>query len=134
MNFLITEFSMIDVYLQKQPLELLYKKKAALKHFAKFTGKQLCQSLFLNKIAGLRPVTWVNFAKFLRIPFLQNTSGCFCLCICEKQPYNRDVWNMAMFRSSRPSCRFYGTFWNSWFEVHVKMDASKRLLKQSIIC
>ena len=48
---------MIDVYLQKQPLELLYKKKAALKHFAKFTGKQLCQSLFLNKIAGLRPVT-----------------------------------------------------------------------------
>ena len=57
MNFLVTEFSMIDVYLQKQPLELLYKKKAALKHFAKFTGKQLCQSLFLNKIAGLRPVT-----------------------------------------------------------------------------
>ena len=31
MNFLITEFSMIDVYLQKQPLELLYKKKLFLK-------------------------------------------------------------------------------------------------------
>ena len=52
-------------------------------NFAKFTGKHLCQSLFLNKIAGLRPATstllkkrlWhgyfpVNFAKFLRIPFL----------------------------------------------------------------
>ena len=37
------------------------------KSFTKFTGKHLCQSLFFNKVAGL--------AKFLRIPFLQNTSG-----------------------------------------------------------
>ena len=59
-------------------------KKGDLKNFAKFTGKQLCQSLFLNK--GLRPATllkkrlWhkclpVNFAKFTRTPFLQNISG-----------------------------------------------------------
>ena len=51
-------------------------KKVALKYFAKFTGKHLCQSLFFNKVAGLRPATllkkrlWyrcfpVNFAKFL---------------------------------------------------------------------
>ena len=26
-------------------------------NFAKFTGKHLCQSLFFNKIAGLRPAT-----------------------------------------------------------------------------
>ena len=50
----------------------------------KFTGKHLCQSLFLNKVTGLRPATllkkslWhkcfpVNFAKFLRTPFLLNT-------------------------------------------------------------
>ena len=26
-----------------------------LKNFAKFTGKLRCQSLFLNKVAGLRP-------------------------------------------------------------------------------
>ena len=50
-------------------------KIGILKNFAKFTGKQLCQSLFFNKIAGLRPTTllkkrtWhrcfpVNFAKF----------------------------------------------------------------------
>ena len=56
-------------------------KKGALRNFAKFTGKQLCQSLFFNKVAGLRPATllkkrlWhrcfpVNFAKFLRTPFL----------------------------------------------------------------
>ena len=45
------------------------------RNFAKFTGKHLCQSLFLNKVAGLKPVTllrkrlWhrcfpVNFANF----------------------------------------------------------------------
>ena len=61
-------------------------KRGALRNFAKFTGKRLCQSLFFNKVAGLRPATllkkrlWhrrfpVNFAKFLRISFLQNTSG-----------------------------------------------------------
>ena len=48
--------------------------------------KSLCQSLFFNKVTGLSPATllkkrlwhgWfpVNFAKFLRIPILQNTYG-----------------------------------------------------------
>ena len=56
-------------------------KKGVLKNFAKFTGKHLCQSLFFNKVAGLRPVEKetlahvfpVNFKKFLRTTFLQNT-------------------------------------------------------------
>ena len=39
---------------QKQPLEMFYKKDV-LKNFSKFTGKHLYQSLFLNKVAGLRP-------------------------------------------------------------------------------
>ena len=30
-------------------------KKGVLRNFAKFTGKHLCQSLFFNKVAGLRP-------------------------------------------------------------------------------
>ena len=70
---------------QKEPPEVFYKR-SVLKNFAKFTGKYLCQSLFFNKVAGLRPATllkkrlWhrcfpVNFAKFLGTPFLQNTSG-----------------------------------------------------------
>ena len=46
--------------------------RGVLRNFAKFTGKHLCQSLYFNKVAGLRPV---NFAKFLRTPFLQNSSG-----------------------------------------------------------
>ena len=41
---------------QKQPSEV-FCKKGVLRNFGKFTGKYLCQSLFLNKIAGLRPVT-----------------------------------------------------------------------------
>ena len=60
-------------------------KKGALIDFTKFTGKHLRQSLFLNKVTGLRAATllkkklWhkcfpVNFAKFLRTPYLQNTS------------------------------------------------------------
>ena len=54
-------------------------RKSVLRNFVKFTGKHLCQSLFYNKVAGLRPATslnkrlWhrcflVNFAKFLRTP------------------------------------------------------------------
>ena len=35
----------------KQPSEMLHKK-AVLKNVSKFTGKQLCQSLFFNKVAG----------------------------------------------------------------------------------
>ena len=61
-------------------------KKGVLKIFSKFKGKHLCQSLFFNTVAGLRPVTllkkrvWhiyfpVNFEKFWRTPFWQNTSG-----------------------------------------------------------
>ena len=47
-------------------------KEGVLSNFAKFTGKHLCQSLFFNKVAGLRPLVRVfpvNFVKFLRTPF-----------------------------------------------------------------
>ena len=33
------------------------RSKEVLKNLAKFTGKHLCRSLFLNKVAGLRSVT-----------------------------------------------------------------------------
>ena len=56
---------------------------SVLKNFAKLTGKRLCQSLFLNKTASVRPSTLlkkrircflVNFASLLRTPFLWKTS------------------------------------------------------------
>ena len=62
-------------------------RKAVLRNFTKFTGKQLCQRLFFYKVGGgLRLATllknrlWhrcfpVNFAKLLQTTFLQNTSG-----------------------------------------------------------
>ena len=47
----------------------VFCKKGVVRNFAKFTGKHLCQSLFFNKVAGLRPTTFpANFAKFLRTP------------------------------------------------------------------
>ena len=68
----------------------IFCKKGVLKNFAKFTGKHLCQCLVFNTVAGLRPATslkkrlWhtyfpVNFAKFLRTPFLilSTSGGCF---------------------------------------------------------
>ena len=58
----------------------MFCKKGVLRNFAKFTGKQLCQSLLFNKAADracnfIKKRLWhrcfpVNFAKFLRIPFL----------------------------------------------------------------
>ena len=58
----------------------VFFKKGDLRNLAKFTGKHLCQSRFLNIVAGLRRTTllkkklWhrcfpVNFAKCLRTPF-----------------------------------------------------------------
>ena len=41
----------------RSSLPEVFCKKGALRNFAKFTGKYLCQSLFLNKVAGLRPET-----------------------------------------------------------------------------
>ena len=35
----------------------VFCKKGVLRNFAKCTGKHLCQSLFFNKVAGLRPAT-----------------------------------------------------------------------------
>ena len=35
----------------------VFLKKGVLRNFVKFTEKHLCQSLFYNKVKGLRPVT-----------------------------------------------------------------------------
>ena len=70
----------------------VFCQKSILRNFVKFTGKHLCQSLFFNKVAALRPATLlnkvaalrpatllkmrlrhrcfpVNFVKFVRTPF-----------------------------------------------------------------
>ena len=88
-SFLIEMFYYLVVILSQGVSEAVARRcslrKVVLRNFSKFTGKHLCQRLFFNKIAGLRPVTllkkrpWhrgfpVNFEEFPRIPVLQNTS------------------------------------------------------------
>ena len=46
-------------------------KKGVVTNFAKFKGKHLCQSLFLSKVAALRPVTLLK----------RYSDTCFFLCI-----------------------------------------------------
>ena len=62
----------------------VFCEKGVLGNFTKFIGKHLCQSLFFNKVACLRPQACnfikkqalaqvffsVNFVKFLSTPFL----------------------------------------------------------------
>ena len=67
---------LIDNILRSSRTEV-FCEKGVLKNFTKFTGKHLCQSLFFNKVAGslLKKRLYhrcfpVNFAKFLRTPFL----------------------------------------------------------------
>ena len=51
---------------QKQPPEYSMKK-GGLGNFTKFTGKNLCQSLFFDKVAGLRPATLLKKRLFCEI-------------------------------------------------------------------
>ena len=59
--------------------------KGVLRNFEKFTGKPCARVFFTKPATLLKKRLWhmyfpVNFAKFLRTPFLQNTSDdCFCL-------------------------------------------------------
>ena len=57
----------------------VFCKKGVLRTFAKFTGKHLCQSVFFKKFQAsgnfIKKRLWrrcfpVNFAKFLRTPFI----------------------------------------------------------------
>ena len=74
----------VQILMDKSSCRRCSVRKGVLRNFAKFAGKHLCQSLFFNKVADLRPATllkkrlWhrcfsVKFVKFLRTPFLQNT-------------------------------------------------------------
>ena len=53
----------------------MFCKKAALRNFTKFTGKHLSQSLFFNKVAGLRPQA-CNYIK--KVTLVQVLSCEFC--------------------------------------------------------
>ena len=50
-------------------------KKGVLRNFAKFTAKHLCQSLFFNKVAGLRQNTF-SYRRPLAFSFWDTKSNC----------------------------------------------------------
>ena len=52
----------------------VFCEKSLLKNFVKFTGKDLCQSLFLNKVAG-QACEFCGISK--KHLFLKNTFGGF---------------------------------------------------------
>ena len=59
----------------------VFCKKEVLRNFAKFAGKYLCQSLFFNKVAGLRPVKKETLAQVFSCEFCETSKstsgGCF---------------------------------------------------------
>ena len=74
-NMLICRFQWFCLLRSRRPKVLC--KKDVLRNFARFTGNELYQRLFFDKIVGLRPASlfkrkfWhkcfcVNFVKFLR--------------------------------------------------------------------
>ena len=48
--------------IQKQSPEMSHKK-GVLENFVKFTGKLLCQNLFFNNIAALRPTSLLKLVS-----------------------------------------------------------------------
>ena len=65
----------LEKYLSKRSL-IKHKRKVFLE-ISENSQENTCARVFFNEVAGLRPV---NFANFLRTPFLQNTFGiCFYL-------------------------------------------------------
>ena len=71
-------------------------QRGVLRNFTKFTGKYLCQSLFFDIVAGLRPATLLK--KILRTAFLQSTSGRLLLiivsiCYCMLPPGDSTLRN-----------------------------------------
>ena len=52
----------------------VFCEKSVLRNFTKFTGKRLCQSLFPNKIAGLRPAILLK---------KRHWRSCFLVNFCE---------------------------------------------------
>ena len=106
-------------------------KKSVVKNLAKFTAKHLCQSLFLDKVAGPRPATLlkkrlshsslpVNFAKFLRKPFFIEhlrwlLLGRLFLVIAHQHPSGEFPWDLDFTQIVPIATKTEALFWNYCF-------------------
>ena len=76
----------------------MFYEKDALRNFAKFTGKNLCQGLFLNKVAGLRqPFHFLSVLSDIVITVLKTS---------QKSHLFLDV--------SKSSLRCLSQWWSDW--------------------
>ena len=73
------------LFLQKQPPDV-FNKKGVLRNFVKFTGKHLCQSLFLNKVEVL--------CNFIKETLAQVFSRGFCE-ISKNTFFTEQLWTPA---------------------------------------
>ena len=95
-TFFVTKNRQKESFIKKQPPEG-FCKKGVLKKFHKVHLKTPALASLFNRVSGLRSATllknklqhWcfqVNFVKFLRTPFLQNTS-----VICLTVSFHKEV-------------------------------------------
>ena len=63
-------------------------KKGVLRNFTKFTGKHLCQSLFFNKVAGLRP----EACNFIKKETLAQEFSCELCEISKNTFFTEHIW------------------------------------------
>ena len=79
-NFATIRRSILDVY---RSLDTLLRssqrrcsvKKGVFRNFAKFTGKNLCQSLFFSKVAGLCCKIFINTFFYRKFPVASKYFG-----------------------------------------------------------
>ena len=81
-----------------------FMQKGVLRNFTKFTGKHLCLHLCLRPATLLKKRLWhrcflVNFAKFLRTPLLQSTSG---YCFSKYVTWISDSYNLTAVGNHLP--------------------------------
>ena len=87
----------------------MLSEKGVLRNFVKFTGKHLCQSLFLIKFKActfIKKRLWhrcfpVNFAKFLRTTFLTEHLRWLLLHVNNSKAYlcgQRNCWHKQLYK------------------------------------
>ena len=121
-------------YLTSSRPEVFYKK-GVLRKFAKFTGKHLCQKLFFNKVAGLRPIKKETLAQVFSCEFCKISNNTFSyrisLVAASVTSYpiifgQRSFFFITelVFRGKR---KFYLFYCNAIFQDHFRLNRALKL-------
>ena len=114
-------------------------RKGVLRDFTKFTGKQVCQSLFFNQVAGLRPAAllkkrfWhryfpVYFSKFLRTLFLQNNSGRLLLFL-----FFSKKWRISLFSVNNQTPKASNILVRDLTHSRIRSSHRRRSVKKGVL-